>query len=457
VDWVVRGPFGNLMVSFDTEQILLPDGRARMSSEQGLSSRPSPMPKLRFGSKASGDTARALLETLFEGLGRRERRQAIETYVVGLLLCPERRTVERIAQYLAGNGEAGNAMRQRMQRALALADWDESIVYARLARHVLTGAGPGVYVIGDCAVRKRGEHSPAVARQYSGTRLENCQMATTLQLVVGAKAACVGAQLFMPKKWAADSARRDECQVPATVTFRERWQLGLELLERAASWKLGVGTVVAGSDYGRCPQFRAGVAALGFDYVVLIPANAPLSLAPLNVTTNHSSERLCSAAAVTSAETLALGLPALERRCSVAREVEGSFRWARVRAHDRLAGSAELAAQWLLSETSGNGTTARFWLSSFPQATPLYHLLGLIDANDFAKAGQHVMRSELGLDDFSGRSWRGFHHHLACVAAAQVCRGFASDRSGHAHSANAAVQSTEQVIAAHANEHEALA
>ena len=30
------------------------------------------------------------------------------------------------------------------------------------------------------------------------------------------------------------------------------------------------------------------------------------------------------------------------------------------------------------------------------------------------------MKGELGLDHFEGRSWRGFHHHAACVAAAHA-------------------------------------
>jgi SRSO17 transposase len=58
------------------------------------------------------------LETMVEGLGRSERRQALEWYLTGLLLDGERKSVEPMAARLVEDEGEVEAMRQRLQRVL---------------------------------------------------------------------------------------------------------------------------------------------------------------------------------------------------------------------------------------------------------------------------------------------------------------------------------------------------
>src|SRR5207302_1293030 len=84
------------------------------------------------------------------------------------------------------------------------------------------GAWPGgVRVVGETGCRKKGAKSAGVQRQYSGTagRIENCQVGVFLAVAGRHGHALLDRELYLPKEWAADRARRAAAGVPAAVTF----------------------------------------------------------------------------------------------------------------------------------------------------------------------------------------------------------------------------------------------
>jgi SRSO17 transposase len=125
------------------------------------------------------------VEKLTTGLGRSERREALQLYVTGLLLDGERKSIQPMAARLVDHDDEVEAMRQRLQQAVVVADWDDDVIRSRLAKMV-EAEMPGVsaFVFDDTGFPKKGDHSVAVARQYSGTlgRTDNCQVATSLHL-----------------------------------------------------------------------------------------------------------------------------------------------------------------------------------------------------------------------------------------------------------------------------------
>ena len=62
---------------------------------------------------------------VLDGMGRRERREALAGYLRGLLLEGERKSMEPIAERLVSDRAQTEAMRQRIQQAISVADWDE--------------------------------------------------------------------------------------------------------------------------------------------------------------------------------------------------------------------------------------------------------------------------------------------------------------------------------------------
>src|SRR5580704_18485920 len=124
------------------------------------------------------------LDELLPDLGRPARRSS-ESYVCGLLLDGERKSIAPMASRLVKDDKGAEAMRQRLQECVVISEWRDEDVRRRLARKV-ERALPGVsaFVVDDTGIPKKGEHSVGVQRQYSGTlgRIDNCQVAVSLHI-----------------------------------------------------------------------------------------------------------------------------------------------------------------------------------------------------------------------------------------------------------------------------------
>lgn len=80
---------------------------------------------------------------------------------------------------------------------------------------------------------------------------------------------------------------------------------------------------------------------------------------------------------------------------------------------------ARRAEEWLLIEwPKGEVEPTHYWLSTLPQDSTLKQLVATTQARWRIEHDYLELKSELGLDHFEGRGWRGFHHHASlCIAA----------------------------------------
>ena len=69
----------------------------------------------------------------FEGVGRRERREALGAYLRGLLLDGARKSMVPMASRLVDDPLLTDSIRQRLHKAISVADWDDARVYQRIA------------------------------------------------------------------------------------------------------------------------------------------------------------------------------------------------------------------------------------------------------------------------------------------------------------------------------------
>ena len=132
------------------------------------------------------------IDKLTADLGRPERREALRLYMTGLLLDGERKSIQPLAARLVDSDAEIEGMRQRLQQAVVVADWDDGVVRSRLAK-LIDKEMPALEVIvfDDTGFPKKGSKSAGVARQYSGTlgRTDNCQVATSVHLAGEERAA----------------------------------------------------------------------------------------------------------------------------------------------------------------------------------------------------------------------------------------------------------------------------
>lgn len=236
----------------------------------------------------------AFLGELTEPMGRRDRRQWAETYVRGLLLDGERKSVEPMARRLGKSD-------QSLQQFLNQSPWPAEQVLERLAKQSVRQPA-GFWIIDETSFPKAGKHSVGVTRQYCGAlgKLANCQVAVSLHRADKntAKSQPVSWRLYLPKEWVTDTERRQHAGIPADVIYQSKNELALALLDQALGWGLQPGVTLADEAYGGSFEWREALRARGLFYAVRVPwtttgwTEAPEFFAPAPKKTGRPATRL---------------------------------------------------------------------------------------------------------------------------------------------------------------------
>src|SRR3954464_14547959 len=296
---------------------------------------------------------------------------------------------------------------------------------------------------------KDGAASPGVARQYSGTlgKVGNCQIGVSVQAVTDAASCPLNWRLFVPARWddaeaatpeaaAAITARRARAGIPDDVRHRPKWRLALDMHEELAGWQLAPPVVVSDAGYGDIAEFRDGITARGWAYVVQVSndlsahaADAVPEVKPYSGRGRRPLPRYRTAPVGLRAHVLAAGRAAVRQvtwREGSQGPMSSHFVALRVRpaghkAIARLAADGSLPAVWLLAEWPPEAAEPTdYWLSSLPEDTPLAELVRLAKIRWRIGHDYRELKTGLGLDHFEGRTWSGWHRHVTLVTAAQL-------------------------------------
>ena len=372
---------------------------------------------------------------MMSGMGRPERRRAMEPYVTGLLLDGDRKSTQPMAMRLAKEREDAEALRQRLQQCVSISSWSDAELMARLALKV-DREMPDVnaFVVDDTGFPKKGTYSVGVARQYSGTqgRVDNCQVAVSLHLAGRTGSACIGMRLYLSEAWASDKKRRASVGIPADIEFRTKWKLSLAQIEAALKDGVRPHVVLADAGYGDATAFRNGLEALHLPYVVGVsgistiwrPGVRPQARARGNV--GRPPKRFVAAQPPVALHTFAKeqrpsAFKTVRWRAGTKGTMHARFFAARVYSAERRtkANCPKPTEQWVVIEATGEKTRPfKYFVSNLPAATSLKRLVSLIKLRWRVERDYQEMKQELGLDHFEGRSWRGFHHHATLCAVA---------------------------------------
>jgi len=199
------------------------------------------------------------------GFARQPTFEHCTRYIRGLLAGGERRrSCESIAL------DSGVAVRT-MQEFLAQHRWDHERVNAAAQRHVADrhGRDDSVGVIDGSAHAKRGDKTPGVQRQYRGERgkIDNCVVGVHLLYTDNDPhnpfSAMLDSDLYLPKVWADDAARRAEAGIPDELFHRPAWLIAASMVELAMSRGVRFGWLTFDEEYGRVPEFWFTLDALG--------------------------------------------------------------------------------------------------------------------------------------------------------------------------------------------------
>jgi SRSO17 transposase len=392
--------------------------------------------------EAAGSEARfsAYVEGLSTALGHRDREGPFRAYCTGLLGTEGRKSVEPLAAATAPSRVSGR--HQSLLHLVGQSEWSDAAVLAAVRATVLPAIERGgpieALIIDDTSFPKQGRHSVGVARQYCGQlgKRANCQAAVTLSIANHHASLPVGYRLYLPKEWAEDAPRRKRAGVPDDVAFATKPAIALGLIEQALAQGLPRGFVLADAGYGSDTAFREAVTALGLPYVMGVGPAASVwapGVRPLAQVKPWSGKgprpllrlRRDEERKPISVKELALNLPeqafkAVEWREGSNDVLKGRFARMRVHAAHRDNLRSQLRPEeWLIIEwPEGEAEPTKYWLSTLPPDIPFDTLVDAIKLRWRIERDYQELKQEVGLGDYEGRGWRGFHHHATlCIAA----------------------------------------
>lgn len=335
---------------------------------------------------------------------RAEQRDHARVVIEGKLSGLERKTSEPIARRAGEN-------RKPIQVFVGAGAWDDEAVTGELRRHVREefGDADGILIVDGSGFVKKGEDSCGVQRQWCGRlgKVENCQVGVFLSYATRHGHAPLDRQLFLPEGWANDATRREQCHVPDTIVFQEKWRIAQALLERSGPdvphrW------IVADDEFGRVSAWRAWLRQQRKRYVLDVPCNTLV---------RDIGERRTDG-----------GRPKFQTAQAWAAR-QPKRRWQTITIRDGEKGPLCVQALDVLVQTKDDdgcaGPVERLVVTRTLAAQPdyAYHLSNAKHA-PLAKV-VHVAserhrieevlqegKGEVGLSHYEVRSWVGWHHHM---------------------------------------------
>ena len=350
---------------------------------------------------------RAGLQGLPERIAGRFRRSEVREragrYLAGLLERVERKNGWQLAEHL---GEAGP---QGVQRLLNAARWDADGVRDDLRAYVIEQLGDpdGVLIVDETGFLKKGTKSVGVQRQYSGTagRIENCQIGVFLAYAGSAGRAFLDRELYLPKEWAADDARRREAGVPTDAAFATKPGLARRMLERAFTAEVPAAWVAGDEVYGDASDLRRWLERRGAAYVLAVSCSHMVWQAGQQ----HRAADLIATVPAAAWATLSAGAGSQGARLY-------DWTWIRLPYES----PAELA-QWLLARRSLSDPTELAYYRAFgPADTTLAELVRVAGARWAIEENFEDAKGMVGLDQYEVRKWDAWYRHITLALLAHA-------------------------------------
>lgn len=368
---------------------------------------------------------------------RSNGRELAQSYVVGLMMDGERKSVEPMSERV-------HASERGMQRLLTEVKWDRDGAISEYRRQMLaeTSDPQGVLVVDDTGFPKKGIHSVCVARQYSGSlgKVDSCQVGVSLTYVGQGVAWPYMMDLFIPESWdkpddSECTLMREETRMPDTAHYREKWRIALEQIDLARQEGVPHRAVLADSWYGNITAFREALDERHERYVVevysdtdvflespvfvepeprkrkrgrpqkypkLIETNPkPVKVSEMGVQIGETHWEHLEIRRDTKGEPLVV--EAVSRRVWPAQGYRKGLR------HEEV---------WLIIERRHQSKglfELRYFFSNMPQDMPTLEIVRLSHERFWIEQGYQQLKEELGLDHHEGRSWIGWHRHVLLV------------------------------------------
>jgi SRSO17 transposase len=290
------------------------------------------------------------------------------------------------------------------------------------------GGHPGIGVIDASGHHKQGDKTPGVQRQWCGEtgKIDNCVVGQHLLYTDNEATNPFGcvlcSDLFLPKSWETDTARRREAKIPEELSHRSKWQIALEQVQRAVGNGVRFSYLVFDEDYGSIPGFWFGLDARGQWGVGEARSNF------LCWATEPGCRSLRAEHAPHEVRHLATYSPVFYRQAwtemTIKDTTRGPQRWRYKAARVQLTYTPEGPnvptdrRYWLIVAESLDTQEIKYFVSNAPESVPVPELLRVGFGRWHIERWFERAKQEAGFGDFEMRTYDGLIRHWLCSSMA---------------------------------------
>ncbi len=320
-----------------------------------------------------------------------------------------------------------------LQNFLSVLSWNHQAVRDRVADVVCRDhAHPhAVGVIDETSDDKNGRKTPGVKRQWCGSKgkVENCIVTVHLAYATPEFHCLLDGDLYLPEDWSDDRRRCREAGIPDDVVYRPKWQIALELYDRAVAGGVQLEWVTFDEGYGSKPGFLRGLANRNQWFVGEVPTTFTGWITPPE-TTDRPYRKAGRGRPRRTPRLKAGSLPARSvahhlQYSPVLREQE----WVRYHVKDGEKGPIIWEAKHVrISPADEDGLPGeplhllvcrnpldgeiKYFVAHAPPETPPEVILPVAFSRWKVERCFEDGKQEVGLDHYEGRTWQGLIRHL---------------------------------------------
>jgi SRSO17 transposase len=378
------------------------------------------------------DELRAFHENFVDCFSRSEPRENFFRYMTGQFSQLERKSIEPMALHIEG----GNV--RSLQRFVSDVVWDQDLILTTYHQMVNEDLGDpeAALIFDETSFPKKGDESVGVARQYCGTlgKIDNCQVGVFAAYASPHGYALLDKRLFIPQRWFSDHHREkmEKCEVPEEVSFSTKPQLAAEMIQEIArSEILPFKYILADSIYGNSPYFIDVVQKMiGKTYFVSISSETLCWLTPPGV-----EKKQYQVGGKKRVKRVLLEKKDPIKVSDFAKSL-GSFYWYKRTVSEGTKGpiSYEFTKRritlyeeglpgkevWLIIRRRhiNNKPQYSYFISNALRSTQLSRFVWLSGLRWAIEQCFEETKTELGMDHYEVRKFRGWHQHmLTCILA----------------------------------------
>jgi SRSO17 transposase len=318
---------------------------------------------------------------------------------------------------------------QALSHFLSNSPW----LYKNLSRSVRAKAieiigTNGVIILDESGIKKSGDSSVGVSRQYCGNlgKVENCQVGVFLAYFKDNKRTLIDFRLYLPENWVEDKERCLKAKIPPEmIKFQTKYDLGLEMIDNAIKEEIPFSYVAMDGFYGENPTLLNELENRGVTFVADIASDTQVYLEePVVGIPEKKGSRgrppsklkvlSTSSVKVNSFSSSGDGWKLIKVRKTERGNKEVYFKALQVwRRYNELPYEKPL---WLLISKDSKTGEIKHSLCNAAENTSIEKLAEMQSSRYWVERAFQDAKENCGMDEYMVRSWNAWHRHMIMVA-----------------------------------------